>query len=79
MQVADVEVAGQFYGRLFSPTLTKEPEPPLRYYVKIGSDSIAIGGANGRASRIDHYCALIEDYDPPAMIERLRTEGLDGR
>ena len=76
MQVADVEVAGQFYGRLFSPTLTKEPEPPLRYYVKLGNDSIAIGGANGRASRIDHYCALIEDYDPPAMIERLRTEGL---
>ena len=76
MQVVDVEVAGQFYGRLFSPTLTKEPELPLRYYVKIGSDSIAIGGANGRASRIDHYCALIEDYDPPAMIERLRTEGL---
>ena len=25
MQVADVEVAGQFYGPLFSPTLTKEP------------------------------------------------------
>lgn len=76
MQVADVEAAGQFYGRLFSPTLTKEPEPPLRYYVKIGSDSIAIGGANGRESRIDHYCALIDGYDPPAMIERLRTEGL---
>jgi predicted enzyme related to lactoylglutathione lyase len=76
MQVADVEVAGQFYGRLFSPTLTKEAEPPLRYYVKLGSDSIAIGGANGRPSRIDHYCALIEDYRPPAMIERLRTEGL---
>jgi predicted enzyme related to lactoylglutathione lyase len=76
MQVADVEVAGQFYGRLFNPTLTKEPEPPLRYYVKIGSDSIAIGGANGREPRIDHYCALIEDYDPPAMIERLRAEGL---
>jgi predicted enzyme related to lactoylglutathione lyase len=69
-------VAGQFYGRLFNPTLTKEAEPPLRYYVKIGSDSIAIGGANGRASRIDHYCALIEDYHPAAMIERLRAEGL---
>ena len=76
MQVADVEAAGQFYGRLFSPTLTKEPEPPLRYYVKIGSDSIAIGSANGRESRIDHYCALIENYDPAAMIERLRAEGL---
>ena len=76
MQVADVETAGQFYGRLFNPRLTKEPEPPLRYYVQIGSDSIAIGGANGRESRIDHYCALIENYDPPAMIERLRAEGL---
>ena len=63
-------------GRYSARRSTKEAEPPLRYDVKIGSDSIAIGGANGRASRIDHYCALIEDYDPSAMIERLRTEGL---
>ena len=34
MQVADVEVAGQFYGRPSSPTLTKEAEPPLRYDVR---------------------------------------------
>lgn len=76
MQVADVEAAGQFYGRVFSPLLTTEPEPPLRYYVRLGSDSIAIGGANGRPSRIDHYCALIEGYEPGPMAERLQAEGL---
>jgi predicted enzyme related to lactoylglutathione lyase len=76
MQVSDVEAAGQFYGRLLSPSLTKEPEPPLRYYARLGSDSLAIGGANGRPARIDHYCPLAEGYDASAMAERLQAEGL---
>ena len=74
--VPDVERAGRFYARVFSPTLHKERDPPLRYYVPFGVGYLAIGAAGERPTQIDHYCALVENYDPAAMAARLAAEGL---
>lgn len=81
--VPDVQEAGVFYGKVFNPALHKEKQPPLRYYVPLALREpkpplsyIAIGAANGRPIQIDHYCALVEGYNPGAMAERLKQEGV---
>lgn len=81
--VPDVQEAGVFYGKVFNPALHKEKQPPLRYYVPLALREpkpplsyIAIGAANGRPVQIDHYCALVEGYNPAAMAERLKQEGV---
>jgi catechol 2,3-dioxygenase-like lactoylglutathione lyase family enzyme len=75
--VPDVEAAGSFYGRLFNPNLYKEKDPPLRYYVTLGVGYLALG-THGAAPKgyFDHFCALVENYDPKAMAEQLKAEGL---
>jgi catechol 2,3-dioxygenase-like lactoylglutathione lyase family enzyme len=74
--VRDVERAGKFYARVFNPELHKERDPPLRYYVPFGVGYVAIGAAAERPTQIDHYCALVEGYEPSAMAARLAKEGL---
>ena len=81
--VTDVAAAGAFYGKVFNPALHKEKQPPLRYYVPLSLrepkpplNYLAIGAANARPVQIDHYCALVEGYNPAAMAERLKQEGV---
>lgn len=75
--VPDVEAAGKFYGRLFNPELYKEKDPPLRYYVTLGVGYLALGSrANQPHAFFDHFCALVQDYDAPAMAEELESKGL---
>ncbi|MEJ0035851.1 MAG: VOC family protein [Gammaproteobacteria bacterium] len=75
--VPDVEAAGKFYGRLFNPELYKEKEPPLRYYVTLGVGYLALGTrANQPKAFFDHFCALVTDYNAPAMAEELKAKGL---
>lgn len=83
MWVTDVAAAGAFYARVFNPTLHKEKDPPLRYYVPLALKEpkpplgyIAIGAANGRPVQFDHYCALVDGFNPAAMGERLKQEGV---
>jgi catechol 2,3-dioxygenase-like lactoylglutathione lyase family enzyme len=75
--VPDVEAAGKFYGRLFNPELHKEKDPPLRYYVTLGVGYLALGSrANQPKAFFDHYCALVQDYNPQGMGEELKSKGL---
>jgi catechol 2,3-dioxygenase-like lactoylglutathione lyase family enzyme len=75
--VPDVEAAGKFYGRLFNPELHKEKELPLRYYVTLGVGYLALGTrANQTKAFFDHFCALVQDYNAPAMGEELKAKGL---
>jgi catechol 2,3-dioxygenase-like lactoylglutathione lyase family enzyme len=77
--VPDVAAAGKFYGRIFNPELYKEKDPPLRYYVTLNPGYLAFGSrANAPNAFFDHFCALVTDYDPAAMGEELKTEGLSG-
>jgi catechol 2,3-dioxygenase-like lactoylglutathione lyase family enzyme len=75
--VPDVETAGRFYARLFNPEIYKEKDPPLRYYVTLGVGYLALG-THGAAPKgyFDHFCALVEDYDPKGMAEQLKAQGL---
>lgn len=75
--VPDVAASGRFYGRLFNPLLYKEKAPPLRYYVTLDPGYIALGSrANAPRAFFDHFCALVEDYDPAAMARELEAAGL---
>jgi catechol 2,3-dioxygenase-like lactoylglutathione lyase family enzyme len=75
--VPDVAAAARFYGRLFNPEVYKEKEAPLRYYVTLGVGYLALGSrANESRAFFDHFCALVQDYDGPAMAQQLKAEDL---
>ena len=78
MQVPDQEATAKFYGRIFDPQLFQEHDPPPRFYVKIGISYIAFGGlpANVTAARIDHFCAVVEDYKAQEMRKSLDEAGV---
>ncbi len=80
MQIPDQEAAAKFYGMIFDPQLFQEKDPPPRFYVKIGTSYIAFGGiaanASNPAPRIDHFCALVQDYKPQEMRKSLEEAGI---
>src|SRR5215468_4647369 len=62
LTVTDPEEAAKFYGRIFNPQLFRERDAPPRYYVTAGTAYLAFGGNTTATPRIDHFCALLEDY-----------------
>ncbi len=80
MTVPDQEAAAKFYGMIFDPQLFQEKDPPPRFYAKIGISYIAFGGIAANAPnpmpRIDHFCALVEDYKGPEMRKALEEAGI---
>jgi catechol 2,3-dioxygenase-like lactoylglutathione lyase family enzyme len=76
MTVPDQEAAAKFYGRIFDPQLFQERDPPPRFYVKVGISYIAFGGGMDMPPRIDHFCALVEDYKPQEMRKSLDEAGI---
>ena len=77
--VPDVTAAATFHSRLFNPAIRTEQQPvPLRLYVDLNGGYLAFGSRQGETRAfIDHFCALIADYDPDAVAARLREEGID--
>lgn len=78
MIVPDVGAAARFYSKLFNPDgLHKEQRGDLRYYVTLDPGYVAIGGrAEPPPPYMDHFCALVEGYNPGAVAARLEREGL---
>ena len=77
MTVPEPEMAARFYGKIFDPQLFQERDPPLRFYVRLGTAYIAFGGAAaGVAPKIDHFCALVKDYKGQEMRKALDAEGI---
>lgn len=76
MTVPDQDATARFYGRIFDPQLFQERDPPPRFYVRTGISYIAFGGGTGMPPRIDHLCALVEDYKPQEMRKSLEEAGI---
>jgi len=77
LTVPDVAKSANIYGRIFDPDLYKEEkDPPLRNYVKLGVGYIAIGGNATAPAKIDHVCALVENYNAAEMRKSLEDAGL---
>jgi catechol 2,3-dioxygenase-like lactoylglutathione lyase family enzyme len=77
MTVPDPEAAAKFYGRIFDPQLFQERDPPPRFYARTGISYIAFGGNPTSGSpRIDHFCALVEDYKAQDMRKALEEAGI---
>ena len=76
MTVPDQEATAKFYGRIFDPQLFQERDPPPRYYVRAGISYIAFGGSAEGTARIDHFCALVQDYKPQEMRKTLEEAGI---
>jgi hypothetical protein len=80
MSLPDQEATAKFYGLIFDPQLFQERDPPPRFYVRLGTSYIAFGGAGANAQnaqpRIDHFCALVQDYKPQEMRKALDEAGI---
>ncbi len=76
LTVPDPEAAAKFYGRIFDPQLFQEKDPPPRFYIKLGAGYLAFGGNQTATPSIDHFCALIENYQPPEMRKSLEAAGV---
>jgi catechol 2,3-dioxygenase-like lactoylglutathione lyase family enzyme len=84
MTVPDQKASAEFYGRIFDPQLFQERDPPLRYYVRLGTAYIAFGGSTdvraagaSPGASIDHFCALVKDYKPQEMRAALEQAGIN--
>jgi catechol 2,3-dioxygenase-like lactoylglutathione lyase family enzyme len=87
MTVPDPKTAAEFYGRIFDPQLFQEKDPPPRYYARLGTAYIAIGGAgdprgggnSNQEPAIDHFDVLVRDYKAQeirsALIQAGATQG----
>lgn len=83
MTVPDPKAAAEFHGRIFDPQLFQEKDPPPRYYVRLGSAYLAIGGAGDPRSGagpdhppfIDHFDVLVRDYKPQEIRSALAQAG----
>ena len=62
LTVTNPEETAKFYGRIFNPQLFRERDAPPRFYVTAGTAYLAFGGNANAAPKIDHFCALVEDY-----------------
>ena len=69
----DPEATAKFYGRIFDGQLFQEKDPPPRFYVKFGTGYLAFGGKPDAVPSIDHFCALIENYQPAEMRKSLEA------
>lgn len=78
MTVPDQKAAADWYGRIFDPQLFQERDPPPRYYVRMGSAYIAFGGtpAADATPKIDHFCALVKDYQSDEMRAAIEKAGV---
>jgi catechol 2,3-dioxygenase-like lactoylglutathione lyase family enzyme len=74
--VPDPEATAKFYARIFDGQLFQEKDPPPRFYVKLGTGYIAFGGNATASPSIDHFCALIENYQPQEMRKSLEAAGV---
>jgi catechol 2,3-dioxygenase-like lactoylglutathione lyase family enzyme len=74
--VPDPEATAKFYGRIFDGQLFQEKDPPARFYVKLGAGYIAFGGNAAASPRIDHFCALVENYQPQETRKSLEAAGV---
>src|ERR1700719_1874333 len=75
MTVPDPEATAKFYGRIFDGQVFQEKDPPPRYYVKLGTGYLAVGGNQTAWHSIDHFCALIENCQPQEMRKSLEAAG----
>lgn len=74
--VPDPEAAAKFYGRIFDGQLFQEKDPPPRFYVKLGAGYLAFGGNASASPSIDHFCALVENYQPQETRKSLEAAGV---
>jgi catechol 2,3-dioxygenase-like lactoylglutathione lyase family enzyme len=76
MTVPDQDATAKFYGRIFDPQLFQERDPPLRFYVKVGISYIGFGGGANTPAKIDHFCALVQDYKAQEVRKSLEEVGI---
>jgi len=76
LTVPDPEETAKLYGRIFNPQLFREKDPPPRYYVTTGTAYMAFGGMANATPKIDHFCALVQDYKAQDMRKDLADVGI---
>ena len=75
--VTNPEASAKFYGQIFDPQLFKERDIPNRFYCRMGTAYLAFGtNADVKQGKIDHICALVENYNAQYVSTALAAVGI---
>lgn len=75
--VPNPEASAKFYGQIFDPQLFKERDIPNRFYCRMGTAYLAFGtNADVKQGKIDHICALVENYNAQYVSTALAAVGI---
>lgn len=89
LRVSDLDAMLKFYLDVLGCTMEKIQEGPGLYQVRAGSSLIDLipvegklgkqgGAAPGREGRnLDHFCISVEPFDGEAIIDYLKSKGVD--
>jgi catechol 2,3-dioxygenase-like lactoylglutathione lyase family enzyme len=77
LTIPNPEASAKFYGQIFDPQLFKERDIANRFYCRMGKAYLAFGtNANVTQPKIDHYCALVENYNAQYVSTALAAVGI---
>lgn len=75
--IPNPEASARFYGRIFDPQLFKERDIANRFYCRMGTAYLAFGtNATVTQPKIDHICALVENYNAQYVSTALAALGI---
>src|SRR4026207_1987510 len=79
--VPDSAAAATFYGKIFDPQVFHERTGVQRYYVRLGSASLAFGPQANATPYIDHIAAGVidfveDDFGKPEIKNQITAAGL---
>jgi len=74
IRVADMERSTAFYRKLFGPEVRHQGNPPQPWF-QAGETIIGLYYPTAGKPDIDHFCALVDPFDAPAAVKKLKDLG----
>jgi catechol 2,3-dioxygenase-like lactoylglutathione lyase family enzyme len=74
LQVANLEKSTKFYESLFGPSSGNDSHGEPHFRLRTGAFGLTTYGVNPVG--VDHFCVSVEGYEPDAVSEKLKQNGI---
>ncbi len=79
IRVTDPEKSAEFYAKLFGPVSRRQGTPPQPWF-QAGESGLGLYyPVAGKKPDVDHFCALVDPFDPAAATTKLQVLGADAK
>jgi catechol 2,3-dioxygenase-like lactoylglutathione lyase family enzyme len=76
LQVANLERSMRFYESLFGPSFTADPQRAQTTAIRLGMGLLGLITNSVNPAGVDHFCVSVEGYEPNAVSEKLKQNGI---